>query len=880
MSWLSRLVNVFRASHLDRDLDEEQRFHLDSRVEDLMRQGLTRAEADTEVARQFGNRLGLREQSRDIKLIPWLESLLQDARFGARRLRQSAAVSAAAVVSLSLAIGGCLAAFALLDALLLRPLPVREPESLVYFTHGSDRDFRFATVFSYPLFERLREVAPAKVDVFATSVQGPQEAVLPDAGGEEETVRAQYVSSNTFGILGVAPAIGRLFTSEDDQRPGDHPVAVLSHAFWKRRFAANPEILGQWIQLDQRPLQIIGVAGRGFTGTEPGVRTDFWVQGAISRRELLTDANNHWLRVWGRLGAGVTREEAEGILQPAVLDFLREENEGTRGKGRFGADPPAPPTLRAQAGAHGLSPLREALRRPLLILAAVVALVLVIACSNVANLLLARAATRERDLALRISIGAGRSRLVQQVLVESGLLAASACVLGLLFARAAAPAIVRMLAPADNSAYLDLRLDGRLVVFVAALGTLTTLLFGLAPAARVFSLAPNAVLAAGVSRQSSRLGLLRLLVAAQVTFSLMVLFVGGLLLVSFQRLMRLDLGFVKSGVALLTTRTSSQREAQSAPLAGQLVLDRIRQVPEVEAASASGWALFSGSVGGVWVQVPGGARVESSFLSVSPGFFATMRIRVLEGREFEPRDLEPDAPPVVVVNELFARRAFPGERALGKTVERDPAREEIVGVVDNAKDTDVRAATPFLYTPLRGVGTLQVRTKGDPLTLAPRLRSEVLRVHPSLRVTSVTRQSTLVDDTLLRERLLALLSGFFGILGLALAAVGLYGVLNYFVVRQTREIGIRIALGARGPAIVRCVLAHTALSIAAGVIAGLAGGLYLARFVAPLLFEVKPLGFWTLALPVAALLAAAALAALPPVRRAVRLDPVAALRHE
>jgi len=891
-----RLARTFRSRKLDDDLDEELRFHLEARTAELAEGGLAPEEAAREARRRLGHALSLRESSRDVKLIPWLDSVGRDVRFGLRVLRKDALVTWAAIASLSLAIGACMAAFSLIETLILRPLPVVEPERLVYLTFptSNPEDTRDENSnFSYPLFERLRAAGRPYVDLFGMSSFGTtRPAIFDDSGGQEERVRAQWISGDSFARLGVRPALGRLLSAADDERPGDHPVAVLSHAFWTRRFSRAPSVLGRWLTLEEKQFQIVGVAEERLLGTEPGLMTDLWLPNMMWNREALTQVGWSWFRIWGRLGPGVDVERARQALQPIFAEFRRERTRGTR------ADQPRDEVERylktplyLRSAANGPSALRKRFERPLWILAAVAGLLLLIACSNVANLLVARAARREREMALRVSIGAGRARVVQQVLIESGMLAAAACVMGVVFAVFAAPAIVVALSPANNPVYLDLRLNRTVFGFLAGLCALTTLLFGTVPALRASAVSPNEALKADGVRHSAGRGVLRPLVATQVGFSFVVLFIAGLLLLSFQKLTRVDPGFAKDGLLVVRIEAPDLRDSEPrARMVWPEVLDIVRRQPDVKAASVSGWGLFTGSEWTAGIRVPGRGvdGSECHYLRISPGFFETMGLRLLDGRDFQPRDAEPAEPAAVVVNETFARRYFPGENPLGRHFSRASEGpklidQEIVGLARDAKYSNLRETTPpTVYVPLqakRGVA-LEVRTTADPAALTATLRREMARVHGSLRINDVTAQSRLVDDTLVRERLLALLSGFFAVVALVLAAVGLYGVLSYAVARRTREIGIRLALGARPPAVVRLVVGDVALLVAAGLAAGVAVGLLLARFLASLLFEVRPSDFWSIALPLGWLLLASVLAALPAAVRAVRVDPTVALRYE
>jgi predicted permease len=602
-----------------------------------------------------------------------------------------------------------------------------------------------------------------------------------------------------------------------------------------------------------------------------------------------TNREWNWFSILGRLKPGAQPAQAHAVLQAPFSQFRRELTSRRGG-------PQNPPDrieryvnapLALTSAATGLSGLRQQFERPLWILSILIGLVLLISVSNVANLYLARAAVREREMSVRLSIGASRPRLIQQMLIESTLLAVAACLAGLVFARVAGPTIVAMLAPSANPVYLELRMDLRLLGFLCIAAAVTTMLFGLAPALRASRVAPVTALQGGDLRSTSRAALPGPLVAVQVCFSLAILFVAGLLLMSFGRLTSTDLGFAKDGVLLARVDPRDLQAPEMVRAAGIQLLERVRGLPGVTHASLSAWPLFS--VGG-WislVRVPGHESDTFSppHLPISPGFFNTMGIPLIEGRDFIPSDSAPVEPTAVIVNEAFARHYFSGTSPVGRGYDRTgqppPVRQEIVGVVADARLSDPRSVPPpTVYVPLRGLGTMQVRTAGDPLALTSLVEREVRATHPSLRVTAFSLQSTLVANTLLRERLLALLSAFFAAVGLLLAAVGLYGVLNYAVVRRTREIGIRIALGARSGVLVVAIVRDAALMTGIGIVVGLAGGLYLSRLVKGLLHEVQPTDVVSIAAPVGCLLLTACLAAVPAARRASRLNPVEALRSE
>ena len=893
MSWLSRFMNVFRGESLDREMRDELAFHVEARAAELVREGADPADAARAAERRLGNQLAIREASRDTKLFPWLESLLRDFRFGARMLLKEPAVTAAAVLSLSLAIGACTAAFSLIDALMLRPLPVPQPGQLVALSYPRLRTMPGSPPnddrFSYPLLERFRQSAGGLVDLFGMTVWGlPQRAVFDKGAADTppELLRAQWISTDGLTILGIHPALGRLLTEADGQRDQKESVAVISHAFWMRRFAGNPAALGRSVTLNGTWFRIVGVTQKGFSGVEPGMLTDLWLPLATyapARRLLSPDVN--LFALFGRLKPGVQAERVRDALEPVFASFRREQ------AARYANAP-----LYVDSAAQGhASFLRWQFERPLWILAAIVALVLLVACSNVANLLLARAAARSRETVMRAALGAGRLRLVQQVLIECALLAAIACVIGLGVASWATPALVGLMGTAGNPVYLDVRPDARMLAFLALICLATTSLFGLAPALRASTANSTAALKEASANQSARSRLWRPVLAAQIGFSFTVLFVAGLLLLSFEKLTSVDLGFSGKNVLLFNVDSAGGRggaDARSRAVQTEL-LAQLRRIPGVRSAATSDLALIGGATSPIMassVRFAGREpeRTRPQFLPVSPGFFATMQIPLLSGRDFTARDTEAATPQVVIVNQALAREFFPGKEAVGQRFERvvdDTGRyaeQEIVGVVGDAKYNNLREPTAAtVYLPAGATGAVvEVRTRENPLALAPTLRKAILGVDPSLRVAGMTLQSALIGETILQERMLALLGGFFALIAVVLAAVGLHGVLSYSVVRRTREIGVRVALGASFPVLVRMVTADIATTVALGIAAGLAGGFALSRLVASTLFEVKPSDFWSVALPLLCLLVACAASALPPALRAARIDPAEALRHQ
>jgi predicted permease len=902
MSRISRIANVFRPDRTTAGLEDELQFHLDERTDELVRGGMPRDEAQLLARRQLGYRLSLREASYEVKSVAWLGSLLRDFRFGLRMLAKHGGASLAAIASLALAIGASTAAFTLIDALIFRPLPLPAPSQIIDIARvmpdflSPGKQSNEWDGFSYPQYELLRDTARDCADLFGMRLYGGLgPATFDDAGGANENVRAESISGRGFEILGVKPAFGRLIQPDDDSLSSGRPVAVLSYAFWRRRFAASPSAIGHWVTIDEKQFQIVGVAAGPFGGVQPGFLTDLWLPlTAAAHTGELADPDNGRFKIWGRLHPGVQPPQLREPLYAALTNFLRE---------RMRINPPRNfhgDQLRqfAEAPLHirDMSTGRDSLfrfefRRPLAILALICALLLLVACSNVANLMMARASARAAEMALRVSLGAARSRLIQQMLIESAQLAVVACGLGLLFAALVTPTMVAHLGPTEFPAWLDATPDIRTLAFAATLSLLTTLLLGVLPAVRASSVSPgDALKAAGHS--SGRVGPLRWVLTAQVGFSVAVLFLSGLLLLSFRKLIAVDLGFSPANVILFDL--AGPQTPDHRPDSGADLLAYLRHLPAVASASLSQQRPMGGNR--VWImtpiiRLPGRANetIQPVEVPVSEGFFGAMRIRWIAGRDFLPEEIAGHSP-VTIVNQAFVDKFLYGQNPIGQTFykmgdepEANPAAQRIVGVVADFRYNNLReTAGPSIYTPLRDAAgaTLNIRTTSRPASLVPWLRKEIETAAPSLKVRGSILASTQIDNTLISERLLALLGGFFSLVALLLAGVGLYGVIHYAAVRRTREIGIRIALGARRARVVRLIVADTSAPVIAGMALGIAGGIGMARYLASQLFGVKPTDFWSLAAPLASMLIAAAAAALPPAVRAASADPLVALRHE
>ena len=876
----SRIANVLRGDRLSREIDEE----LESHIEEAVRQGRDPAEA----RRAFGSALRRREESRDIRLIAWLESLGADAVFGWRQLKKKKVTSAAAILSLALAIGACTSAFRLIDAMLLRPLPVAEPERLYALERqgiGFDGKAQIFDGWAYPAFRLMRAAVKDQAELIAISYAERMD-VTYKSDQEMEKAYLQYVSGWMFGSFGLRPALGRLFTENDDLKPGAHPYAVLSYDYWTRRFGQDSKVVGRTFRMGDRLYEIAGVGPERFTGTETGTVTDIFVPTMMHAGAVRDDWT--WHRTLARLKPGVAVEPVRARLHVTSRAFEEERAKGFTGMTRQSIDRFLAQTLLLEPAAAGASGLQRDYRRSLMALGVLVALVLLIACANVANLMTAQAAARAREMALRVSIGAGRWRLVQLVLVESAMLALFAAVAGGLFAWWAAPFVVSRINPPDNPARLFLPADWRVLGFGLALTVGVTFLFGLAPALRASAVKPASALKGG-SDPHSRRRLMHALIAAQVAFCFLVLFVAGLFAATFDRLSRRPTGF--SSERLLTLNTVAQRA--EAPVFWDQVAEHLRTVPGVETVALAGWPLLGGGAWNGFVSVNGAppGPVLAYFLSVSPGWVDAMKIPLIDGRDFRAGDTSPG---VAVVSETFARQYFNGESPIGKLFAKGRNHYQVVGLVRDAPYRSMREPMlPVAYVPFHSInangvlqpireGTFIVRTsKGTGLEAYPTiLRREVARARPEFRVSNIRTQADLVRAQTVRERLLAMLALFFAAVALLLAGVGLYGVLDYSVLQRRREIGIRMAIGAQAAGIARLVTADVFRMVLAGALAGFAIGMGTARYIEALFYEVKATDVGMLALPSLAILAAALVAALPAVIRAVRTDPVTMLRAD
>ena len=824
-----------------------------------------------------------------------LQRFGQDLRYGLRLIGRSKGFTAVAVLSLALGIGANTAMFSITDALMLRTLPVRNPERLVTLSEG---DFFF---FQYPTFQKFRNLKQVFSDVTAVCLIRRSNVIVNGPGGglDAGTIGVGLVSGTYFSTMGANALIGRTLTTDDDRIPGGHPVAVISYRYWERRFGREPGVVGRTLTLNGTTYTILGVTAPGFSGDWIGEPTSLWIpiamqsQVMLERPGLLSNPNPPWIRILARLHPGVTLSAAQSATQVLNQQILRD---------LAGPNPP-PNTLReigklhldVNPAARGFSPRRSSLGRPLVVLLSVVGLVLLIACANIANLLLARSTARQREIAVRLALGAGPRRILRQLLTESLLLATLGGALGILIAVWGTSALLKIVASGRLALELDVHPDGRIFAFTAALCILTGLLFGLAPAVRATRVALLTALKGSGAGSPGRFSLGKALVIAQVALSIVLLIGAGLFVRTLRNLKSQDLGFDRDHVLLIWTAPDHVgRQGASLATFYETVQSQISTLAGVVSASPSAFGLMGSQGGGSPVKVPGykPSPNEDRFVPwslVAPRFFSTVGMRLELGRDFNERDTE-KAPRVAIVNESFARHYFGGENPVGKRfgMRRDTGDEiEIVGLVRDAKYNTAREKNlMMIYIPFRqDLGhlfsmCLTVRTTHESGGLTARIRDELRSLDRSLPILAIESIEQQVDESLVQERLIATLSGFFGALALLLASIGLYGVMSYIAARRTNEIGIRLALGASRAGVLWMALRETVALVILGIAIGVPGALAAGRLISTLLFGVSASDPVTVTAASGLMIAVAMLAGFVPARRASKVDPMVALRYE
>ena len=889
-SFFRRLCFSFRREQLDRAIHEELASHLKMHVEDNVRSGMTPEEARRDALIKLGGVEQTKERIRDSHGFSLFEGAGQDLRYGLRMLGKNPGFTAVAILSLALGIGANTAIFSLIDTLMLRTLPVREPGQLVALLHrypapGEPHDNTFS-LQTYRLMQ-------AQNHVFSGLIAASYRPVHAQGNGvEPQIVNGGFAEGNFFSILGMTPALGRLISPSDNNFSDPNPVAVLCWSFWKSRFNLDPSILGQQLLVDGVSVTMIGVAPRNFTGLQVELTQDLWLPLAMAP-VLFPSAQSSGsidISLFGRLKPGVSLEEARAEMAVLYESTLDEQARITGNpyvrKFKFEMEP---------AGV-GLSILREDFAKPLLMLMAGVGLLLMIACANIATLLLARGASREQEMAVRVTLGAGRLRLVRQVLTESSILSLAGCLLGIVLAYSGTGILVRIIVASRRiGPPLDLHvhLDPRLVAFTTAVTFWSAILFSLWPAIRAVrpELASSLRRTGGSrdTRSSQLFG--KYLVSAQVALSIVLLSVTILFVRYLSQLEHLNLGFQRDELLLVSLDPAhSGLDDESLFQAYRELTARLEAIPGVRSVSICGATPISGAGANQAVVVegydaqPGEIRnVAESW--IAPKFFQTLGTPFLAGRDFELHDQE--RPRVVIINETMARYYFPGRTAIGQSIsfDRDNQRYEIVGVVGNSKLYDIRE--PFERTVYFNMlqetspgSQFVVRTDMPPAVVAPEILREVHSYLKSVTIKTVKTMDQQVDETLVPERLMALLSSWFGVIGAVLCATGLYGLLAYTVSRRIHEIGIRMALGASPSNVARLVLKEAFEMLVAGLFIGVPIALW-GKHVAASVFESSPV---TSVIPIVvgsgAMIAIAVIAAYLPAHRAAKLDPMIALRHE
>jgi predicted permease len=895
-----RLRAIFGRQAMDHELNHELRFHYERQVGKYIQAGMTRDEAIRQTRLAMGSVEQVKEECRDARGVSVLEATMQDLRFGLRQLRKSPGFAAVVVISLALGIGANTAIYTLLDTVLFRMLPVAEPTELHFLQRHQPNSS--STGFAYNEFRRMRAQNPVFADVAAYSTARLNVSI---DGSSEPTAEGQLVSGSFFRLLGVNAVVGRTIGPEDDLNPNGHPVAVLSYNYWKRRFGMERSAIGRSISLSGTPFTIIGVAPPEFFGLEVGRAADIFVP-VMMQPTVMPSAENWlgesiviswWLTVVGRLNSDRSSQQAAAIL--ASLDVL--EPLMTKPSRPGEQSERIPERLGLRPAATGLSSLRQQFSQPLLVLMAVVGVVLLIACANVANLVLARAASRVPEFSMRLALGAGRRRLIRQLLIENVVLALLGGAFGLVLARWATGLLVTFMSSGRTPIALDLEPDLRILAFTAGVSILTGILCGLAPALRASRIDVISGLkghARGTVAGGHWLGPGKILVVSQVALCLLLLFGAGLFMRSLQKLDGQDDGFDRDTLLVVRVepRGSDQRgiEGASARLDNTYrdLLERVAAIPGVRSASLAHFSPINRVGFASPVRLPSGDVKTVPRLMVYPSYFETMGIPIRAGRDLTSRDLGANPPFIGVVNEAFVRQFMNGENPVGKLLfERSDRPREIIGVVKDTRYASLRGETPpLMYQPFlqtntgRGQMTLHVRVAPGAAGVASRVREEVQRIDKDMPLFTLYTLAAQMEGVLMRERLVATLSSLFGLLALLLASVGLYGLMAFAVVRRTAEMGIRMALGAAKRTVVSLVMREALrlvlIGLAIGVPVALLAGRLASSLVSGLLFGLSATDPVTLMGAALVLTLVAALAAYLPAVRAARVDPIVALRAE
>lgn len=894
---------LFRKSEAEQELDDELRDFLEKSVAEKMRSGMSREAAYRAARLELGGVEAVKENVRSASWETRVETFWTDLRFGARLLRFNPVFAGAAILSLALGIGANTAIFQLLDAVRLRTLPVKNPQEIarVVFDRRGSRSGNFSTRypdFTDAIWEQIRANQESFARIFAWA---PVQFNVSPAG-EVHNVQGLFVSGEFFETLGVGPAMGRLLSASDDQPACASPGAVLSYSYWQQEYGGRKDVLGEKVTINRHPVPIIGVAERDFYGVEVGRNFDVAVP--VCAEPLINGENSQlksrigwWLSVMGRLKPDWTVERASAQLRavsPNIFEAaMPPEYNASNAKSLLAAK------LVAIPGGSGVSDLRENYAQPLSLLLALAGLVLLIASANLANLMLARASVREKEMAMRMAVGAGRGRLVRQLLVESLLLAAIGATLGAWLARSLGQVLVSSMSTQQDPLFVALHTDWRVLGFTSVLAICTCVLFGLAPALRATSVSPSLMLkegGRGTTQGRSRFGLRRILVVLQIALSLALL-VGALLFArSLRNLATLDPGFRRDGILVVDIDfTARHLPLEARRTFSDELLHRVRGIAGVDAAATAAIVPLSGDGIGhdILVGTSGDAPDDvpvAAFNYVSPGYFETLQTPFLVGHDFDEHD-RLGAPNVAIVNQAFVEKFAQGKNPLEfqfrvRRLMKTSAPYQIIGVVKDTKYTDLRESPEVIvYSPIAqnqdaGSNAQFLLRSNAPLSgILAAVKATANEADPDSDITFYNLHR-MIDDGLLRDRLLARLSGFFGALAGLLAVIGLYGVISYMAARRRNEIGIRMSLGADRGSIVALVLRECVLLLSIGLACGLALSLAASRAATSMLFGLKPDDPATLAMATLILAGIALAASYIPALRASKLDPLEALRHE
>jgi putative ABC transport system permease protein len=894
---------LFRKREAEQELDEELRDYLDKSAAEKMRSGLTREEALRRARLEMGGVEAVKESVRAASWETRVETLWTDLRFGARLLRFNPVFAGAAILSLALGIGANTAIFQLLDAVRLRTLPVKNPQEIarVVFDRRGSRSGNFSTRypdFTYAIWEQIRDKQQGFSSVYAWA---PVQFNVSPAG-EVHNVQGLFVSGEFFETLGLKPALGRLLSTADDQPSCASAGAVLSYSYWQQEYGGRRDVVDGKITINRHSVPIIGVAERDFYGVEVGRNFDVAVP--VCAEPLINGENSQlksgigwWLSVMGRLKPDWTVERASAQLRTVSQSIFEAampaEYNASNAKSLLAAK------LVAKPGGSGVSDLRESYAQPLCLLLALAGLVLLIASANLANLLLARANAREKEMAMRMAVGAGRARLIRQLLVESLLLAGIGAALGALLARDLSQVLVASMSTLQAPLFVALRTDWRVLGFTSALAIFTCVLFGLAPALRATSVSPGLALkegGRGTTQGRSRFGLRRVLVVSQIALSLMLL-VGALLFArSLKNLATLDPGFRRDGILVVDIDFSARKLGTEGRRAfSDELLRRVRGIAGVDAAATAAIVPLSGD--GIGHDILAGATGDApedvpvaAFNYVSPGYFETLQTPFLVGHDFDEHD-RLGSPNVAIVNQAFVDKFAQGKNPLEfkfrvRRLMKTSAPYQIIGVVKDTKYTDLRENREVIvYSPqaqneeASNDAQILLRSSAPLAGILSAVKGTAIQADPDADITFYNLHR-MIDDGLIRDRLMARLSGFFGMLAVLLAVIGLYGVISYMVARRRNEIGIRMSLGADRRSIISLVLRESVLLLSIGLIIGVALALAVSSAASALLFGLKSHDAATLIIATISLAAIGLAASYLPALRAANLDPMDALRNE